>query len=207
VLIFDLDGTLVDSRRDIAIACNSALISIGRAPLDERLVCSFVGDGARMLIRRALGEADEALVTETLDRFIAYYLAHAVVHTTLMPGALEALDALADLPLAVATNKRRDVALAVLDGVGIRNRFSRIWGGGDGAPKPDPACIDALAGGDKKNAWMIGDGVQDIRAGKNAGVRTVAVLGGFHEEQTLRALAPDHVIGSLVELVPIVRND
>jgi phosphoglycolate phosphatase len=211
VLIFDLDGTLIDSRRDIAVACNHALRAVGRAPLDEDRVASFVGDGARAVVERALGwGADRDLVERTLETFIAYYLEHPADYTTIMPGAIEALDALSDRPLAVATNKRRDVALAVLDALGLSSRFRWIWGGGDGAPKPDPACVHALLAQARiphRDAWMIGDGVQDIGAGKAAGVRTVAVLGGFQKEPSLRALAPDFVIRSLGELPRLVREE
>jgi phosphoglycolate phosphatase len=207
VLIFDLDGTLIDSRRDIAIACNHALETLGHAPRPEDEIGGFVGDGARKLIARALGSTDDALVERGLEVFLAYYLAHPVEHTLPMPGAIDALDALAHTPMTVATNKRREVAIAVLRELGLLPRFAHVWGGGDGKPKPDPACVHALAERSScalSDVWIVGDGSQDIGAGKAAGVRTVAVLGGFHDESKLRALAPDFVIRDLRELAPIV---
>ena len=99
-VLFDLDGTIIDSKGDIAAACNHALTSVDRAPLDEAVIATFVGDGARMLVARALGLApDETLVERALTSFHRYYEDHAAVYTTLMPGALEVLDALVDLSL------------------------------------------------------------------------------------------------------------
>jgi phosphoglycolate phosphatase len=207
MLIFDLDGTLIDSRRDIAAACNHALRTLGRKARDEAEIGTYVGDGARKLIARALQTDDDALVDRGLAAFLEYYLAHPVVHTTPMPGALEALDEMPRRQFAVATNKKREVAIAVLRELEMLDRFADVWGGGDGTPKPHPDCIHALArrgnvGLDR--VWMIGDGVQDIGAGKAAGVRTIAVLGGFHDEAKLRALAPDHVVRDLREIAPII---
>src|SRR2546430_12547230 len=104
MLIFDLDGTLIDSRRDIACACNHALRTLGREPLDEGEIGTYVGDGARKLIARALRTDDARSIDRALEAFLAFYLEHPVVHTTPMPGAIDALDALRDRPLAVATN-------------------------------------------------------------------------------------------------------
>lgn len=203
MLIFDLDGTLVDSRRDIAAACNHALEAVGRPRLPDELVATFVGDGARKLLERALGPADAPTAARAMDAFLDFYLAHPVVHTRPMPGAVEALDALAGRPMAVATNKRREVAVAVLRDLGLARRFGAVWGGGDGPVKPDPACVLALAeraGVPPSDVWMVGDGTQDVGAGKAAGAHTVAVLGGFHDEARLRALAPEHVVRDLREL-------
>lgn len=209
MLIFDLDGTLIDSRRDIAEACNHALAVLGRAKLDVDRVGTFVGDGARKLIARALQSSDEALIDRGLEVFLAYYLEHPIAHTKPMPGAIEALDALSGsgFELAVATNKKREVADLVLRSLGMRDRFAVLWGGGDGIPKPDPACVHSIAkqaGVPLSDVWMIGDGTQDIGAGKAAGVRTIAVLGGFHDSEKLLALSPDFVVKDLREVPAIV---
>lgn len=208
MIVFDLDGTLVDSRGDIANACNEALRAVGRAPLPVEVVSTFVGDGARTLLVRALEVApDDPIVERALVAFDAYYLANPARDSRLMPGTLEALDALEGRTLAVATNKRRITAEAVLAGMGLSARFAHVWGGGDGPLKPDPHAIHALsrrAGVDAREVWMIGDGPQDVGAGKAAGARTVAVLGGFHPEERVRALGPEFVIRSLTELAAIV---
>jgi phosphoglycolate phosphatase len=211
LLIFDLDGTLIDSRFDIAAACNAALVAIGKTALPVEKIATFVGDGAHNLMRRALGEdASDSLIDAALPVLTAYYLAHPVEHTRWLPGAAEALETLAhEHTIALATNKGASVAHAILGALGVIDRFAAVIGGGELALKPDPACIHAIAkqtgfAGDIADIWMIGDGPQDIGAGKAAGSTTVAVLGGFHPEGRLRALRPDHLLASLGELGPLL---
>jgi phosphoglycolate phosphatase len=207
-VLFDLDGTLIDSRLTIAAACNHALAWAGREPLATDIVAGFVGDGARMLIARALGlDARQEEVGRVLGEFLQFYAANPILGTTWMPGALEALDALSEHPLAIVTNKARVATEPVLEALGIRARFATIVAGGDAPNKPDPApvamAIRAL-GADVAGAWVVGDGVQDVLAGRAAGCRTVAVLGGFASEAQLRAAGPDVVLSSLVELAAVV---
>jgi phosphoglycolate phosphatase len=207
-VLFDLDGTLIDSRLTIAAACNHALAWAGREPLAPETVAGFVGDGARMLVARALGlDAWEEEVGRVLGEFIRFYVANPILGTTWMPGALEALDALSAHPLAIVTNKARVATEPVLEALGVRARFAAIVAGGDAPNKPDPAPI-AMAmralGADAKEAWVVGDGVQDVIAGRAAGCRTAAVLGGFASEERLRAAGPDVVIKSLAELAAVV---
>jgi phosphoglycolate phosphatase len=177
------------------------------------MTSTFVGDGARTLLVRALRvcgaevEASDPVVERALVAFDAHYLANPARASQVMPGALEALDALDGRTLAVATNKRRLTAEAVLTAMGLRARFAHVWGGGDGPLKPDPSSIHTLrerVGCAMEDVWMVGDGPQDVGAGKAAGARTVAVLGGFHPEERVRASGPDFVIRSLAELVAIV---
>lgn len=209
-LLFDLDGTLVDSRRDIAEACNFALEAVGRRALDEKTIAGFVGDGARMLLARALGVEPGAHVVEpALEAFNGFYVVHAADHTRWMPGAREAIRAFAGLPLGLVTNKPRVATLAVLEALGARAAFASIVAGGDGPVKPDPAAIRAVLlplGVAAAASWIVGDGPQDILAGRAAGCVTVAVCGGFSAEATLRATRPDHLIDSLFELVPLVHE-
>ncbi|HZU84083.1 MAG TPA: HAD-IA family hydrolase [Polyangiaceae bacterium] len=201
---FDLDGTLIDSRRDIAAACNHVLVTAGRAPLEEDVIATFVGDGARALLARAFGLDRGAPEIESLhDEFVRYYAAHPVVHTDWMHGALDALSALAPRPLAVVTNKTRTVTLAILDALGARARFAAVYGAGDGPLKPSPEPVLSVARAmavSPADLWVVGDAVQDIGAGRAAGSATVAVLGGFQPEARLRAANPDRVIASLAEL-------
>ena len=208
LVTFDLDGTLVDSRGDIAAACNHALASVGRDELSLATISGFVGDGGRKLLERALKvQAEDPLVDVALAAFEAYYLAYPAVHTVFLPGAREALDALRQHPLALATNKARGPALAVLDALGIRDRFAAVFAGGDGPLKPDPECLLRLCRALSVSAadtFMVGDGPQDIGAGRAAGCITVAVLGGFHDEAKLRALAPDYLLRTLHELPAVV---
>lgn len=206
LLVFDLDGTLIDSRRDIADACNVGLVAVGRKPLPVDEIAMFVGDGIRNLLSRALGcPADAPLVDAALVPLLDYYVAHPITHATWLPGAREALELAAEHVLCLATNKRTKVALAILDALGVRDKFAAITGGGDGPLKPDPAAIRWLVDrvgwvGEPTSVWMIGDGPQDIGAGKAARATTVAVAGGFHSKEHLGALGPDHLLDSLLEL-------
>lgn len=208
-LLFDLDGTLVDSRGDIAAACNAALVAHGRAALPLVAVTPMIGDGARLLITRALAASAlpghaPAPLGEALASFNAYYLAHPCVLTTLLPGAREVLEeaARAGRPRALVTNKPRDVTLALLDALRLRTTFDAVWAGGDGALKPAPDGVRwALerVGVTGDAAWMIGDGPQDVGAGKAAGCVTVGIP-GIAEPERLIASAPDLTYASLHEL-------
>jgi phosphoglycolate phosphatase len=207
-VVFDLDGTLIDSREDIAAACNHVLHALGRAPLSVDTIASFVGDGARMLVARALdAEPSSTEVEQALAIFHPFYEAHPAVHTTLMPGARELLDALGDRPLAIVTNKPRRATLACLDALGVTARFMAIRAGGDGPLKPDPSGVTGALASMRvgpAQAWMIGDGEQDVIAGRAAGCVTVGVRGGFQDAK-LEAATPDMLVGSLLELITLLR--
>jgi phosphoglycolate phosphatase len=207
-LAFDLDGTLIDSRRDIAAACNHVLSHAGRSALDEAIIATFVGDGARALLARAFGfERTAPELDELHDEFVRYYAAHPITHTGWMSGAVAALDALGAHPLAILTNKTRTVTLAILDALGARARFAAIYGAGDGPLKPSPEPVLSIAravGVAPQELWVIGDAAQDVGAGRAAGSPTIGVLGGFHSEARLREAGPDRVIASLAELPALV---
>jgi phosphoglycolate phosphatase len=205
-ILFDLDGTLVDSRGDIAAATNRALVEAGRAPLSAETLAGFVGDGARALLARAFEMAPDAPGLEVhLERWRSYYAAHPVDHTTWMAGAREAVDVLGrrGILLGVVTNKDRAVTEIILGALGVGNAFGAVWGGGDGALKPAPdgplAAMKTLRA-QPSETWMVGDGTQDVGAARAAGCRSIALLGGFHSEARLRAAKPDVVIASMAEL-------
>jgi phosphoglycolate phosphatase len=207
---FDLDGTLIDSRLDIAAACNHILVAEGRVPLEPEIIARFVGDGVRALLSKAFGLPVDAPALDDLEEaFVARYAAHPVEQTTWMPGALAALDALRDLPLAVLTNKARSVTLAVLDAMGESARFAFVYAGGDGPLKPHPEGVLAVARGlavPPEALWVVGDGWQDLDAAHAAGSVAVAVLGGFTTEARLLEAKPHALLGSLVELPDLLRS-
>lgn len=209
-LVFDLDGTLVDSREDIASACNAALAALGLAPLPFEAIMPMVGDGSRMLVVRALAASgvpdDERRVQAALDAFHVYYAAHPCDRTKLLPGAHRALGL--GLPNALVTNKLRDVAEAVLARLGIRSAFAAVVGGGDGPLKPEPDGVLAVLramGAVPERAWMIGDGPQDVEAGRRAGCTTIAVP-GIAERARVLAARPDVVARDLDEVVDLVTS-
>jgi phosphoglycolate phosphatase len=211
-ILFDLDGTLVDSRADIAVAANHALRAAGRAPLSTETLAGFVGDGARALLARAFGVPPDAPeLAQHVERWRTCYLANPVAHTTWMPGAREAIDALRarSIAIAVVTNKDRVVTSAILRALGVEDRVDAVWGGDDGPLKPAPdgpiAMMRAL-GVAPGETWMVGDGPQDIGAARAAGCPSVALLGGFTAEARLREAGPDVVIASMAELVALVEH-
>lgn len=210
-LVFDLDGTLIDSRGDIAAAANHALAATGRRTLPEATIARFVGDGARTLCARAagLGESDAEL-DDVLATFLAYYDEHPVDRTKWMPHAREALAELSRYPLALCTNKPRATTELVLGSLGVRSLFAIILAGGDlPEKKPAPGPILAIAkqlGVMPEALVVIGDGPQDVEAGRRAGARTIGVRGGMLPIERLLAARPDVLVDSLQEVPTIVRR-
>ena len=210
-LVFDLDGTLVDSRGDIVASCNFALTSAGRDPLSADEISSFVGNGARSLVARAFRiPASAPEVAGHLDCFLSYYATHPADHTAALPGAQEALRLSEHYQLGLCTNKARSTTLGLLGALGWLDAFGSIVAGGDTdelKPHPAPllrACHElSVAPGE---VWMIGDGPQDIGAAKAAGAIAVAVLGGFAADESLRNAGPDHVIPSLDQLPKLLQR-
>ena len=173
-------------------------------------VIPLIGDGARILVERALrsggAEPEVSLVDRTLAVFSERYSECPVAHTTLLPGAQEALSI--GLPAALVTNKPRAVTLLVLEGLGIAAAFGAIYAGGDGPLKPAPDGLRAVAaqlGVAPAEAWMIGDGPQDVLAGRAAGTFTIAVPGIAERERVLAA-GPDLVVSSLHDVAQLARR-
>ncbi len=188
---FDLDGTLVDSNRDLAPALNHALSVIGRRQVAPESVRNFVGGGTRAMLTRALehtgGPLEEADFEAALGTLLEYYEAHIADHTVPYPGCLEALDALRDrgCRLAVITNKLEVFSRKLLDALELTDRFELILGGdtlGPGRAKPAPDMIDTavlmLGGG---RFAMVGDSSFDVRAARNARVPVVALSFGYND--------------------------
>lgn len=212
-VVFDLDGTLIDSRGDIAAAVNHALIASGRKPLAANVIAGFVGDGARSLLARAvkLAETDAAL-DGLLEAFTEYYATHPNDFTRWVEGAPQVLDRVAELelPIALCTNKDRRVTEEVLSALGVRTRFRAIYAGGDGPEKkPAPAPLLTLAkklGLDIASLVMVGDGTQDIECARRAGCRVIGVVSPYSPRERIAAAQPDVIIDQLGELPEIVRR-
>ncbi|HVY45121.1 MAG TPA: HAD-IA family hydrolase [Minicystis sp.] len=213
-VIFDLDGTLLDSRGDIVAAVNHALRTIGRAPQPATAIVRYVGDGARALCARAahLSEFAEE-VDVMIEAFTRYYSEHPVEFTRFMPGVQEALEQLGELPemqLGICTNKPRQTTDAVLGALGIRTRFRAVVAGGDVSekkPAPGPLLhLAKLMHVPIASMIMVGDGPQDVECAHRAGCRSIAVESPFAFRERVLAARPDVTIGDLRELVDIVRR-
>jgi len=208
-VVFDLDGTLVDSRRDIAESANHALERAGLSRLGHQELESYVGDGAALLMARAARlDVKDPRITQIVADFLDYYAANPIAHTELMPGARAALDGLSGYPLGVCTNKPRRTTMAVLQGLKLDARFRGIVAGDDlPQRKPDPAMVHETArrmGVLSREVVMVGDGPQDVLAGRAAGAYTVGVRGGIQAYDRLQASGPDVIIDSLAELPDVI---
>ncbi len=210
LVIFDLDGTLVDSKLDLAHSVNASRGHMGLPPLDHELVYSYVGNGAPVLIRRALGPgASEADVEHALEFFLAYYHAHKLDYTYLYPGVRESLNRLheARVAMAVLTNKPVRISQAILDGLGVAPLFFRIYGGNSfEQKKPHPMGVEHLmaeAGASQEQTLLVGDSSVDIRTARNAKVRSAGVTYGFQPE-SLKQDPPDYLMDRMEQVAELV---
>ena len=212
LLIFDLDGTLIDSRLDLIHSVNAMLRQFGRPELPGEVIASYVGDGAPMLVRRALGDPKDAhFLLQALDAFLAYYRVHKLDHTHLYPGIPEALSLVRNAngtqrQMAVLSNKPVVPSRQILEALGLAASFIHIYGGNSFATKkPDPLGARTVlqqAGVSAEHAMMIGDSSIDIITGRNAGMWTCGVTYGF-APHTLCEAPPDVVVDSAAELAEI----
>ncbi len=206
LLIFDLDGTLIDSKKDLANAANAARAHMGMAPIADERVHSYVGNGAPVLIRRVLGaEATEAQVQEALEFFLEYYREHMLDYTALYAGVREALDRLRDagVRMAVLTNKPVRISRAIVDGLGLGGHFRQVYGGNSfDFKKPHPIGIETLiaeCGASRERTMMVGDSSVDMQTARNANVSSCGVTYGFQPE-SLAAVPPDLLVDRMEEL-------
>ena len=200
LLIFDLDGTLIDSRLDLANAVNATRNEFGLPPLVHSVVFSYVGNGAPVLIRKAMGtDASETDVQRALDFFLIYYRDHAVDATVLYPGVMDSLKKLhaAGAQLTVLTNKPVRISEAIMDTLGVAPLLLRTYGGNSfEQKKPNPIGIDTLRkefGAEAKDTWMVGDSIVDMQTARNAKVKSCGVTYGFQPE-TLHECPPDLLV-------------
>ncbi|MGP0021158.1 MAG: HAD family hydrolase [Candidatus Sulfotelmatobacter sp.] len=211
LVIFDLDGTLIDSRLDLVHSVNAALRHIGRTELPEDVIASYVGDGAPILMQRALGgdTVDEALVRKGLEFFLSYYREHKLDHTTVYPGIAETLAAIQNSAngtprkMAVLSNKPVNPSRAIVEALGLGKFFSQVYGGNSFASKkPDPEGAAKLleeSGVRAEHAVMVGDSHTDVETGRNAGLWTIGVTYGF-APHTLKDAPPDILLDRPEEL-------
>ena len=209
-LVFDLDGTLIDSKRDLVQSVNATLREIGRAELPEEVVASYVGAGAAVLIGRALGGTPEpAELQSALKFFLAHYEKHKLDFTKAYPGVRETLQELRGVPMAVLTNKPVNISVQILEGLGLAEFFKMIYGGNSFATKkPDPLGANTILGElgiAARHAAMVGDSEVDVQTARNAGMISAIVNFGFgtHDRKTYPA---DIYLDRMEELAALVAN-
>ena len=208
LLIFDLDGTLIDSRLDLIHSVNATLRHFHRPELPGDVVASYVGDGAPMLVRRSLGDPkDEQFFKRALEFFLSYYREHKLDHTTVYEGIPEALEKIQSnghaRKMAVLSNKPVNPSRAIVEALGLGRFFVRVYGGNSfETKKPDPLGIKTIlkeTAVSAPDAMIIGDSYIDVLTGRNAGLATCGVTYGF-APHTLSEAPPDVVVESPKEL-------
>jgi phosphoglycolate phosphatase len=212
LLIFDLDGTLIDSRLDLVHSVNAMLRHFKRPELPGEVIASYVGDGAPMLVRRALGDPkDEGFVKEAVEYFLGYYRVHKLDHTRIYDGVKESLETICNSDgmhrqMAVLSNKPVNPSRTILEALGLGKFFFHVYGGNSfPTKKPDPEGVRTLleqSKTDTREAVIIGDSSIDVITGRNAGVWSCGVTYGF-APHTLCEAPPDVVIDEPRELAEL----
>ena len=209
-LLFDLDGTLIDSRADIAASANYVRSYFGRDPLEVRAVAAMIGDGLRALMGRVVADMAEVDVDESIICFRTHYEQHCVDATTVYDGVMEALQALASIPKVVVTTTPESLSRKICDELHLAPHFKGIVGGDTClTKKPDPEPIREalrLVGGDADApAAIVGDGDTDIAAGHAAGITTCAVSWGIGDKSRLYEQRPHLLAETPADLVELFK--
>jgi phosphoglycolate phosphatase len=209
-LIFDLDGTLIDSKRDLIHSVNAMLGEMGRARLDEETISGYIGHGAPVLVSRALGgNAKEEELRRALQFFLGYYEEHKMDTTCAYPGIPDALAELSrkKVPMAVLTNKPVKISVRILDALGLASHFRVIYGGNSfETKKPDPFGANKILnefGAQPRETMIVGDSEVDVQTARNAGTIAAAVNYGFGVHDRTQHPA-DIYLDKLSDLVPLV---
>ena len=208
LILFDLDGTLIDSRKDIAYSVNHMLEKLGHKKRTQEEIVSFIGRGISDLIQKSVGETDKSTLDKAITIFESHYRKHGTDNSVLYPGVLEMLKYFSNKKKSVVTNRSYEFAKAVLKKLKIDKFFEDIAGGDDiNCMKPSSCSLDgvvARAKEDKKKTMMVGDMDIDILAGKKAGVLTCAVTYGFGKKEDIEKSEPDYIIEDLDMLKEII---
>ena len=206
LLVFDLDGTLVDSTLDLANSVNATRVHLKLDPLPIPLVASYVGNGAPVLIRKAMGaDASDEQIDYALTYFMSWYRDHMLEHTRPYPGVMEGLELCRQegRKMAVLTNKPERFSKTLLAGLGMDKYFFQVYGGNSfPEKKPNPFGLHKLmeeAGATPDHTWMVGDSSVDVLTARNAGVRCAGVTYGIQPE-SLETYPPDLLLDSLAGL-------
>ena len=207
-LIFDLDGTLIDSQRDLIRSVNAMLLEMGREELHEDTISGYIGHGAPRLVQLALGgNAGIQECERALQFFLAFYNEHKLDSTCAYPGVPEALEQLAHYPMAILTNKPVRVSVRILEALGLAKYFRAVYGGNSfETKKPDPLGANTILrefAAAPAEALLIGDSEVDVQTARNAGTLAAAVNYGFGTHN--RAAHPaDLYLDRLTDLLPLL---
>lgn len=195
LLLFDFDGTLIDSKLDIATSVNLTLAELGLPQRSLEEIYGFVGDGVKRLLRLSIGDEGEGRFEAALEIFRSHYLAHCVKTTKFYPGIAEVLRHYGGRKKAIVTNKSPEYTQCIVDGLGANSLFHAVVGARDVADlKPEPAMLHRILadlGEDPDRTVMIGDSTNDVRAAQAAGVKACAVGYGYGNREKVLALQPD----------------
>jgi phosphoglycolate phosphatase len=198
LIVFDLDGTLVDSLPDLANAANHALKSLGLPVQPLEAHQKMIGAGEKNYVRRFLGPDHQHLYDQALKLYLEHYSGHLGEHTRVYPGVKETLARLAPRKMAVLSNKREDLSRQVVEVMGLGNFFLLVRGGDSyGVLKPSPEGLSALIqelGGTPARTLMVGDKPEDVLTGQGAGARTAALTNGYGDPEAITAARPDHLL-------------
>jgi len=214
LVIFDLDGTLVDSRVDLANSVNAMLKHFGKAELPCEVISGYIGDGAPMLVRRSLGDPDDdKFVNDALDYFLGWYREHKLDNTYVYEGVKEALVAISGSSngerrkMAVLTNKPVRPSQMIVDALGLGGFFTQVYGGNSfHTKKPDPEGARALLaeyGVSAADTVMVGDSEIDVLTARNAGMYSVGLSYGF-APHTLETVPPDVLVDTPQEMAQVL---
>jgi phosphoglycolate phosphatase len=222
LLVFDLDGTLIDSRIDLCNSVNATLIHLGKPELPEAVISGYIGDGASLLVRRAIGDPegdvhDEEYVTEALRYFLDYYHVHKLDYTYVYPGVISSLETInstyPDILMAVLTNKPVNPSRDICDHFGLSRFFFQNYGGNSfHTKKPDPHGLESLiaeastiagAAITPAETIMIGDTDIDVLTARNCGARSVGCTFGL-KPNSLKDAPPDYLAHSAADWLTIL---
>jgi phosphoglycolate phosphatase len=210
LILYDLDGTLADTRRDIIVSVRHALTMLQGPELTDEEIKDCVGTGLHALIKQVFRTEDEKLADRGSKLYREHYKKHMLDHTQLYEGARECLEYFKDRKQAVITNKPNPFSSQILAALGVADYFIAILAGDNGLPfKPDPAAIHHLmeaTNAAEAEVLFIGDSPVDIEAARNAGVEVVTLSHGFASEATLREAKPDHIVRDFSELLCLARE-
>lgn len=210
LILYDLDGTLVDTRKDIINSVRYALATLKGPQLTDEEIKDCVGSGLHALIRKVFRTEDEKLADKGAKLYRQHYTEHMLDYSVLYPGAEEVLEYFKDRKQAVVTNKPSPFSQQILEGLGIARYFIDVLTGDNGIPhKPDPGAIFHLmkrTGALKDEVLFVGDSLVDIETARNAGVEEVMIAQGFNTEATLIAAKPSSLVKNCGELLKLARE-